>query len=197
MSRVGRSAQELRAIFARLGRSKPVRRIAIGGAIAGGLYGLHRVRRAYKEHKAGTLQRALQKERDAYLKKRSDTLEFHRNIGMLPKGRKPTKKEQQRLAENARVRIISEINKKYPTIDDALKAQYPDIFKDPVTPKTSDSAAQEKVAEQKELEERAAHWIGADPIEKQYRVRRVPPRFERTQDVVSRMQGRRRRRYDY
>lgn len=194
----GRSPRQWRAIFARLGRSRPVRRIAVGGAIVGGLYGIHRVRKAYKKYRTGTLDRAFAKIRAENEKNKQHTLEFHRKLGTLPVRRMTASQKRQAELDDS-VMIMDALKKKYPTLDSALQAQHPHLkLTDPVTPKTSDSVAQAKIAEQKEIEERASRYIGEDIIERGYRVRRVPPRSERTQDVASRMrQGRRRRRDDY
>ncbi len=191
-----RGIRELRAIFGRLGRVKPVRRIAIAGAVAGGLYGLHRVRRAYKKRqeikKHKSVLSRIQKIRDADLSERQKRVEAYRKLGLSP-NRKLTAKQRRQEDEEARARIRANLDKRFPTRQEALKARYPHLFKDPVIPKVTDSKAQQDV-----LSNRAESYLGeSDAIEKEFGVRRVRPRTEHTADVVSRMRRRDIRRDDY
>lgn len=195
-----RGVHELRAIFARLGRIKPVRRLAIAGAVVGGIYGLHRVRRAYQKNKVVRHHKAVldrvQRYQDEEKSARDRYVEAYTRMGIKPP-KKLTAKEKRLQRVQDKEEIDRYLKQRFPTVKSVLESRYPKRSADPVTPKTSDSVAQEKIAEKIVIEEAAKKYLGDDDVEKEFKVRRVRPRLERTQDVVSRMQGRRRRDYDY
>jgi hypothetical protein len=194
-----RNRQQLRAIFSRLGGIKPVRRIAIAGAVVGGVYGLHKVRKIYKEHQ-------MTKNRQAIRERLRKTLENEKirkvRVAQLRKQdlaytRKLTAKERKQVDETIRKNVREDLLKRFPTRDALLKEQHPHLFNDPVIPKTADSDSQQAVRTVALAQGSEKYLKEPDEIEKEFKVRRVRPRIEHTQDVVSRMQGRRRRRYDY
>lgn len=187
-----RSLSQLRAIFARLGRSKPVRRVAMASAVAGGIYGFHKGRQAYRQHQFKKEKRQLLQKLNKI--KESDRLHKQQTarvsriyepsfVGLSKKERRTIRREMREAAEK---RTRDAFYDKYSTQESLLKKRYPHLFADPVTPKTYDSEAQQRI-----LSQQAGRFLGeSDPIEEEYRVRRMRLRTERTPDVVSVMRRR-------